>query len=120
MFNINKFVLSIASSVMLMGCSSTAFDGGGSRTPNPITSICQNEVVPAGYVITGWGNSSSCGPVLVGGWNSIFIKIPGIEEAVCRDSPIPSNYAVIGVYQSPNCPGWAVGVTNNVKLIRRI
>jgi hypothetical protein len=67
----------------------------------PVT-ICKNQAIPDGWVITSETSTISCNGDFPNAWT---IERPGPFTTICRVSPIPNGYKVTGTGSSATCPG---------------
>jgi hypothetical protein len=80
-------------------------------TPKPLT-ICANQPVPAGYVVTAFSKTTACGS-RTGVWNTMTLKAyQGLKSfSACAPLPnIPSGYLVTALTTTTPCTGGQGGM----------
>lgn len=62
--------------------------------------ICQNQLIPSGFVIVGQTTNFNCSPELNNAW---IIKRPAEKETICKVSPMPVGYVIVGQTTNFSC-----------------
>jgi hypothetical protein len=85
----------------------------------PIT-ICRDQQIPRGYVITKTGSDFNCPNWNAVNNNTYTIRRPSRTETtvMCSVQEIPRGYVIVGAQSNFGCPNWNA-VSNNSYVIRR-